>query len=68
MTNYRLRVPKNQMGEWKCCFTCGLPLERRRDLETGLSDGELEVWGCSMKAFHLLIWVTDDEEGEPEFI
>lgn len=67
MTNYRLRIPKDEMGEWRNCFTCGLPLERRQDLdETG---SEEEVWGCSARAFHLLIWA--DPSGmtsEPEFI
>jgi hypothetical protein len=66
LTNYRLRIPKNEMSEWKHCFTCGLPLELRPDLEPD-EEGQ-EVWGCSARDFHLLIWTTSDDTAEPEFI
>lgn len=70
MTDYRLRMTEDERSDlWKFCPICGLSIEPRPDLEGNLDDDEAHVYGCSARAFHLLIWTLKEDNGESaEFI
>ena len=65
MTNYRIEMHKNEIPQFKFCFTCGSPIIKT---DEGLNEDGEEHYQCSKSWVHLQIWAKTLEEDENEEI